>query len=107
MVARLLVGLDVWLALLPLQPVVLIPQPLIFLTQGHNFLLLFFHDIEDQDERLACACDILNEVRVEVIKHGYYGRLSRRIRLPRIFGKILFGEQTLGHFRQILSIVRQ
>ena len=33
--------------------------------------------------------DILNEVRVEVIKHGYYGRLSRRIRLPRIFGKIL------------------
>ena len=52
----LLVGLDVWLALLPLQPVVLIPQPLIFLTQGDILLLQFFHDIEDQDERLACAC---------------------------------------------------
>jgi hypothetical protein len=65
---------------------------------GHHETLWSNHNIEHADDGLACACFILNEVRVEIIEHGHCSTTFWAGLATRIFGKIRRRDEKPGKF---------
>jgi hypothetical protein len=63
--SRFFAGLDLGLALLAFEPVVLVAKALVFLPQFAVFGNQLLNQVQQVDDRLASAVDILNVVRVE------------------------------------------